>query len=390
MSAPVIAKDFPFTKDFRRIRGKSFVIMVGLPRRGYWVPRPCRLYGDKSGEAPGLSVPSPMIACVSSETPAKLQAITRNQAGVVSRQQALSSGLTPGMIDTKLRAGWWRQVHAGVYHAFTGSMNRDAQLWAAVLYAGRGAYLSHETAAEINGLADSVSEVTNVTIPISRRIKPPEGVFIHLSSHKPMIWTPPGMPPYSIVEETVLDLVQAATGKDEVIALVTSGFNRKLLTEDHLRAVARTRKKLRWRDELDEVISVAAGGAHSPLEYRHDRDVQRAHGLPEPVKQAKFRKPEGTNGYRDRYYPEYGGLVIELDGKRYHLDDQRDRDRDNQAAVTGATLRYGWVDVTRKACETARQEAAALRNRGWTGTLKPCSPACRAVAGAGVAPRRLA
>ncbi len=115
-----------------------------------------------------------MIACVSTETPANLQAITRNQAGVVSRQQALSSGLTPGMIDTKLRAGWWRQVHVGVYHAFTGSMSRDAQLWAAVLYAGRGAYLSHETAAEINRLADSVSEVTNVTIPISRRIKPPK------------------------------------------------------------------------------------------------------------------------------------------------------------------------------------------------------------------------
>ena len=31
----------------------------------------------------------------------------------------------------------------------------------------------------------------------------------------------------------------------------------------------------------------------------------------------------------------------------------------NQAAVTGSTLRYGWNDVTRKACETARQEEAA-------------------------------
>jgi hypothetical protein len=128
---------------------------------------------------------------------------------------------------------------------------------------------------------------------------------------------------------------------------------------------------------------LAAGGAHSPLEYRHDRDVQRAHGLPEPVKQARFRKPDGTNGYRDRYYPQYGGLVIELDGKRFHPDEQcgRDQERDNQAAVTGSTLRYGWSDVTRKTCETARQEADALRNRGWTGNLKPCSPDCRAVTG---------
>ena len=150
--------------------------------------------------------------------------------------------------------------------------------------------------------------------------------------------------------------------------------------------MAETRKKLRWRHELDEVISLAAGGTHSPLEYRHDTDVQRAHGLPEPVKQAKFLKADGTRGYRDRYYPQYGRLVIELDGKRFHPDDQRgrDRERDNQAAVTGSTLRYGWSDVTGKACETARQEADALRHRGWTGKLRPCSPGCRAVTGAKV------
>lgn len=198
-----------------------------------------------------------------------------------------------------------------------------------------------------------------------------------------MVWRPPGVPPYTIAEETVIDLVQAAANEDDVIALVTSGFNRKLLTESHLRVVAQTRKKLRWRDELDEIISMAAGGTHSVLEYRHDRDVQRAHGLPEPVKQAKFRKSDGTYGYRDRYYPQYGGLVIELDGKRFHLGEQRgrDRERDNQAAVAGSTLRYGWSDVTRKACETARQEADALRHRGWNGTIEPCSPDCRAVTG---------
>lgn len=260
-------------------------------------------------------------------------------------------------------------------------MTRNAWLWAAVLYAGRDAYLSHETAAEINGLADSPSPVINVTIPANRRVRAPKGVVIHMSSHRPMIWTPPRIPPYSIAEEAVIDLVQKATDRDEVVALVASGFNRKLLTESHLRAVAQTRKKLRWRRELDEIIPLAAGGAHSLLEYRHDQDVQRAHGLPEPLKQAKFRKPDGTNGYRDRYYPQYGGLVIELDGKRFHPDQQgdADRERDNQVAVAGSTLRYGWGDVTRRACETAKQEADALRYRGWTGTLKACSPDCRAV-----------
>lgn len=315
------------------------------------------------------------------DIPPRLAAIARNQKGVVSRRQALSAGLTRGVIDAKVRSGWWEHVHEGVYKTFTGQLTRDGRLWAAVLHAGPGAYLSHGTAAELNRLMADAPSFIDVTIPASRAVRAPKGVIIHRSTHKAMIWQPPGIPAFSIAEQTVIDLVQAGAGKDDIVALVTEGFNRKLLTENHLRAVAQTRKKLRFRHELDQIISLAAGGTHSPLEYRHDTDVQRAHGLPEPVKQAKFVKPDGTSGYRDRYYPQYGRLVIELDGKRFHPDEQRgrDRERDNQAAVTGSTLRYGWNDVTRRACETARQEADALRHRGWTGKLRPCSPGCRAV-----------
>lgn len=270
-----------------------------------------------------------------------------------------------------------------------GPVGRSALLWAAVLYAGRGAYLSHQTAAEINGLSDDESPAISVTIPANRRISAPPGIVIHHSARKAMTWRPPGMPPYTVAEETVIDLVQTAAAADDVIALVTRGYGRRLLIEDQLRLLARERRKLRWRHELDEIIPVAAGGAHSSLEYRHDRDVQRAHGLPEPVKQDRFRKVDGGWGYRDRCYPQYGSLVIELDGRRFHPDEQRGRDteRDNQAAVTGTTLRYGWDDVTRRACETAEQEAAALRNRGWTGTLQPCSSSCRASTGHGNARR---
>ena len=320
---------------------------------------------------------------MSKDIPPRLAAIARNQKGVVSRRQALSAGLTRGVIDAKVKSGWWELVHEGVYKTFTGQMTRDGLLWAAVLHAGRDAYLSHGTAAELNRLTADAPSVIDVTIPATRAVRAPKGVTIHRSAHKPMIWQPPGIPAYSIAEQTVIDLVQAGADKDDIVALVTGGFNRKLLTENHLRAVAQTRSKLRWRRELDEIISLAAGGTHSPLEYRHDTDVQRAHGLPEPVKQAKFLKPDGTSGYRDRYYPQYGRLVIELDGQRFPPADQRglDQERDNQAAVTGSTLRYGWSDVTRKACETARQQAEALRHRGWTGKLRPCSPGCRALTG---------
>jgi hypothetical protein len=173
-------------------------------------------------------------------------------------------------------------------------------------------------------------------------------------------------------------LAHAADDLNDVIAYVTGAFGRKLVGKERLIQEAAARPRLRWRAELGEIIAAGAGGAHSVIEYRYDRDVERAHGLPAAARQAKFTKPSGSWGYRDRYYEEYG-LVVELDGKQFHPDELRgrDQDRDNHAAATsGATLRYGWIDVTRKQCVSAAQVHAALRRRGYPGSLKPCSPAC--------------
>jgi hypothetical protein len=332
--------------------------------------------------SPPLSVLIAIIGRMGKEIPRPLGDLASRQAGVLSSRQVVAAGLSRNTVLSKVKHGRWKRLYPGVYATFTGPVGRNARLWAIVLYAGPGARLSHQTAAELLRLSDERCPLVHVTIPVGRRVKNPPGTIIHRSARVSRPWQPVGLPPHTFIEETIIDLVQGARRLDDVIALVTSAFGRKLTSEPHLRRAADERKKLRWRRELDEAIAMAAGGTHSVLEYRHDRDVQRAHGLPEPVKQARFRKADGTNGYRDRCYPQYGGLVIELDGQRFHPDEQRgrDRERDNQAAVTGSTLRYRWSDVTRRACETARQEAEALRYRGWGGQLRPCSPGCRAVA----------
>jgi very-short-patch-repair endonuclease len=179
-------------------------------------------------------------------------------------------------------------------------------------------------------------------------------------------------------------LVHAATDLNDVIAWVTGGFGKGKLSESRLKQVATERKRLRWRGDLGEIIVAGAGGAHSVIEFRYDHDVEQAHGLPMAAKQVKFTKPDKTVGYRDRYYREYK-LIVELDGKQYHPLEHRgrDQDRDNDAAATaGSTLRYGWVDVTAKRCESAKQVHAALTRGGYTGPLKPCSPVCAAISAA--------
>jgi hypothetical protein len=319
---------------------------------------------------------------VRDDVPPSLRSQVGLQAGVVSRQQALRAGVPAEVIAWRVRSERWAAIHPGIYATFSGSASRVAHLWAAVLYAGPQARLSHQTAAELLRLSDERSPQVHVTIPDRRRVRPQDGVVVHRAARLGRPWQPPGLPPHTFIEDTIVDLIAVAATLDEVLALVTAGFGRGLALEPHLRRAAAERGRLRWRRELDQIIAECARGAHSVLEYRYDRDVQRAHGLPEAERQAKFRQPDGTLGYRDRAYPQFGGLVIELDGRRFHPPEQRGQDirRDNQAAVAGATLRYDWSAVTRRACETARQQAQALRNRGWTGQLTPCSPECRAVA----------
>jgi hypothetical protein len=59
---------------------------------------------------------------------------------------------------------------------------RAALLWAAVLKAGPGAALSHETAAELHGLTCKPAPLIHVTVPAGRRVEPVPGLIVHRSA----------------------------------------------------------------------------------------------------------------------------------------------------------------------------------------------------------------
>lgn len=330
----------------------------------------------------GLSVRGLIIVGMGREISSTTRATIEAQAGIVSRQQLLRDGTNKMTIVSRLKNGKLRQVHPGVYNTYPGELTRRAELWAAVLYAGRGAMLSHETAAEILGISDRRAASIDVTVPAPRRVHAPQGVTIHSSSVAYHQWRPfPGYPPHTFFDETVIDLVDAAEHLDDAIGWVARALARHLTYAPFLMAAMSARRRLRWRREITEFLEASAGESESVLEFRYDRDVVEAHGLPAADKQVAFTKPSGRKGRRDRAYAEYR-LLVELDGKRYHGEDRRDedRDRDNRAAALGyATLRYGWHDVTLGACESAAQLYAALRQRGYQGTISRCSPGCRAV-----------
>jgi hypothetical protein len=325
-----------------------------------------------------MSVPALTLSVMDSELPSTLRNLDRYQYGIVSRSQALRAGLTVDMIKFRVRSGRWRQIHPGIYATFTGSPGRTAQLWAAVLSAGHGAMLSHETAAELHRLTDKPTDLIHVTVPRHRHVAAVRGVSLHRCTRAVEAVLGHSNPPRTRVEETVLDLTQTAATFDDVCGWVTRAFARDLTDETRLRRAMSARKKLRWRADLDGLITAAADGDHSVLEFRYDRDVERAHGLPEAIRQAAFAGPSGRRGRRDRLYAEFG-VVAELDGRLAHaIEDQwRDKARDNAAAVDGLqTLRYGWTQVRQYPCETAIEVAKVLRIRGWVGWPRPCALGC--------------
>ena len=328
-----------------------------------------------------MSVGVRILDRMDSRIPPGLRRVIAEQAGVVSRQQLLRAGLSRATVSARVKRGVWRPLHPGVYGTFGGEIGWKARLWAAVLYAGPGALLSHETAAEVLCLSDSRNPVIQVTVPASRRVRPRDGIRIHRSVVDYPRWPPQrGVPPHTFYAETVIDLVASADNLDDVVAWVSRGIAKNMVSAGELKAAVGARRRFRWGEQIEEIIERVASGSHFPLEFRYDRDVERAHGLPQATRQAKFSGPDGKSGFRDRHYEKYG-LIVELDGREFHPEEQRGRDqaRDNEAAaaVGAATLRYGWADVNRTPCATASQVYRALRKRGYRGRIRPCSAACR-------------
>ncbi|MGN6330421.1 MAG: type IV toxin-antitoxin system AbiEi family antitoxin domain-containing protein [Motilibacteraceae bacterium] len=303
-----------------------------------------------------------------------LRQVADRQHGAVTGRQVLEAGLDRRRLGRLVATGAWQRVHRDVYVVHSGPLARATALWAAVLACGPGAALARASAAEVWGLDDEADESIHVVLPVGRRITAPSGVIVHYALHLERTRHPTALPPRTTVEDTVLDLVDVIRGRDQVVGLVTRACQRRLTSAARLQAAADLRKKLRWREFLQDLLYDVAEGAESPLEVHYLRDVERAHGLPRGARQDR----KGSR-FRDVAYRAYL-LLVELDGRAAHPDELagRDQARDNEHLAAGgeATLRYGWAAVVHAPCQVAAQVARALQQRGWTGRAHPCGPGC--------------
>lgn len=302
------------------------------------------------------------------KVPAGLTQLAMSQSGALSREQVRAFGLTDRVVARLVEQDAWRRLASGIYALTTQSWLQLA--WAGVLIGGGRAVLGGRAAAHLHGIAREPPDRILVFVGSAGRVARNDDRWQFVRADR----SGPGEPPRTRLPQTVIDLC-AGLDPDEITALVADVVAaRRARPEDLIRVVHATHR-IPHRRLLLDILGDVADGVDSPLERRYLHDVERAHGLPK----ASRRVRPAARFLTDAWYRAYG-VVVELDGDRYHRGLARtgDMTRDNVHRLSGLiTLRYSWAHVVGDPCEVARQVSIALRAGGWSGTPETCRR-CRA------------
>lgn len=304
------------------------------------------------------------------------------QCGALSRGQALAAGFTDDAIEAQLAGRRWQRAHPGVFIAFTGPLPDLTKLWAALLWAGDGAALCDVTALDRYGVQGLPAESdVHITVDHTRKVVRPPGIVLHRRRRLETFVHPVRAPRMVRLEDAALHRAARLAGLNRLsdgLGLLADVCQQRHTSPSRLRDALAALPKLKSRKAFWAVLDDIAIGAQSFLEISYLRNVERAHGLPAPRRQAGGISL-GRRVWRDGEYDEWG-VIHELDGRLGHAaadDAASDRRRDLVSAGQGrVTARHGYDDVVDRACETAALMTRVLQVRGWAGAPVECRPAC--------------
>lgn len=309
------------------------------------------------------------MRCLPPKTVRKVHKILRGQKRVISLAQGRDAGLTRNFMKNRARSRRWRRLYRGIYATVTGDLPREAQLRAALLRAGNGAVLSHQTAAEVHKLVDKPSSVIHITVPHRRnpaRCGKIPGVRIHRSDLDETRLANTTLPCTGLAD-TVIDLINQSETFDRAYYWVCKALGGWHITPDRLLAGMKECKKVRFRREL-AIVLLTATGVMSWAELRYVTGVEEPHGLCASERQVRVRQDTG-NTYMDFAYRLYK-FCLEVDGAVAHPEDEqwkdKRRDRWNLVHAQTPTMRIGVPDLLtdEDMCATAADVAAVLNARG--------------------------
>jgi very-short-patch-repair endonuclease len=276
--------------------------------------------------------------------------LARSQHWVITRGQLLDLGFTASAIEHRIAVGRLHPIYRGVYAVGRRQLTREGYWMAAVLACGKGAFLSHRSAATLRGIASFSLLPIHVSVLGGgrRRFR---GLVAHRRSEFPPehVTVESGIAVTSVVW-TLVDIARDLT-RAELEDAIKEADVADLCDVESLRTKLEDFRGYTGVASLREALDRRTFRLTDTQLERWFLPIARAAGLPEPLTQVWL------DGMRvDFYWPELG-LVVETDGLRYHrtpAQQAKDQRRDQAHAAAGRVpLRFSHGQV--------RYERASVR-----------------------------
>jgi hypothetical protein len=306
-----------------------------------------------------------------------LEWLLYQQHGVLTTRQALTQ-MSRSRLRHLVATGRWQRVTRGVVVAHSASLDREQQLWVAVLCCGDGAVLAGLSAACAGGLRRAPGRTIDVLVPAGSRPLQPRRAALAATSFMPRVVAHRtsmlldkdvlgrAAPPRTTMERSLVDAAQWANTDDQARAIVAAACQQRLTSPPDIFAVVERMTRARRRSVVLEAVGLLATGAAAVSEI-HFAKLCRRFGLPEPDRQTMRRDRSGQLRYVDASWHDYG-LHAEIDGG-YHLNPEAywaDMMRQNDLWIgRERILRFPAWAIHRQPAAVARQLRAALIECGW-------------------------
>lgn len=294
-----------------------------------------------------------------------LRRLMARQHGLVHRDQALASGVSPSGIHRRIKAGAWLRHYRCVYGVAGAPETLEQRALAACLAAGPSAAISHVTAAAMWGWCSERIPI-HVTVPGQVTARP-SGVLIHRTAElrRSDVGKLRGVPVTSPTR-TLLDVAAVLSDEetDEILqrAVASGGVVPETLRE---RAASSRCRRPPGRARVERLLPPAPRRSHvpSPLERSVAGILRECGGsfvCEHPV------HVDGRVFYVDFAFPHLR-VAIEADGRRWHSDPKAfERDRERHNSLTEAGWRVLRVTEQQVRCEpqAVRDQVLRLLVRG--------------------------
>ncbi|HSE89656.1 MAG TPA: nucleotidyltransferase domain-containing protein [Candidatus Binatia bacterium] len=189
----------------------------------------------------------------------RLYEIAESQQGYFTSTDAKSLGYDYPHQHFHVKRGNWVRVDHGIFRLknFPSASHEDLIRW--WLWTRRKGTISHETAAAVYDLADTLPATVHLTVPPDFRKKPPEGVSLHKAKLAAADFQMRDGFPVTKPLRTIADLTLSHIDPERLSAVLQEALQQGLVDKKDLLALSSKLSKKSERS-VQEVLDIAIAG----------------------------------------------------------------------------------------------------------------------------------